>query len=366
MSLQQLQVTRLDLSYNKITGEYLHAEFDSRNYSNVVLSVNRLSGKVPSTVERVKKLDMLSGNVFSCSGLPRNDVHRETYSCGSSESNQSLFLLVSIIGVCIIALAIILYSVHYVILEDSALYALGTWARVQWNICCFAHEKTSVLGIYRNILFFNTSLSTIAWTELCIIGVSWVCCIPLYALKIRDDGKSNADYAVLTHMYGWLLSAAYVTGTTPAAILLGTWIAAVTLLVTVCTRYFDHREEKIAMTPQNSTMSHLSSFCTSDSMWTALALLLNGIVVVSVNALYVYSTILHLSPTVHLWIQIAVAVFKYIYNFIFVPAVFLVRRDGQANHTGVWLKLMILMFNSIVIPALVTMITDPSCYQVYA
>jgi hypothetical protein len=367
ISLQQLHTTRLDLSYNKITGEYLHAHFGrDGNYSRVVLSVNRLSGKVPSAVERVTKLDILNGNVFSCSGLPSNDEHRKTYSCGSSESNQSLFLLAVILGACMVSLAVLAYSVCYSLsCEESVLYSLGMWAQEQWRLTHFVHDNASMLVPFPHIAPFDSSLMLLARAELCVVGIGLVCCIPLYIIKIRDDGEADAEYAVLTHMYGWLLSAAYVTGTAPAVILLGTWSVAVTLLVVLCTRHFDKCDDT-AVGSDGKTEIRLFNCWNLNTMWTAFVLLLNTAVVVSVNALYVYSTILRLSPRTHLWIQIGVALFKYIYNYVFVPAVFLVRRSEDKRHSGVWLKLCILMFNSIVIPAIVTMVTDPSCYQVRA
>ena len=91
--------------------------------------------------------------------------------------------------------------------------------------------------------------------------------------------------------------------------------------------------------------------------------LFNIIVVSIVNGLYVYSTIeLNTSPEIHLLAEIALSMFKLLWNFVVIPATILDSSHVSESRTKI--KQYILMYNSIVAPCLVTMLTSPACFQV--
>jgi hypothetical protein len=86
-SLQSSDFIELDLSYNKLTGEYNHEdhyhdedeeEISSKTTMN--LQVNRLSGPLSETAYSV--LRILDGNLFGCEYIPNEDENSDTYACG--------------------------------------------------------------------------------------------------------------------------------------------------------------------------------------------------------------------------------------------------------------------------------------------
>ena len=60
------------------------------------LEVNRFSGDVPASLKNVERINILTGNVFSCTGsknsLPRNDPNNLQYQCGSNTYNNSIIV----------------------------------------------------------------------------------------------------------------------------------------------------------------------------------------------------------------------------------------------------------------------------------
>ena len=82
----------LDLSYNKLTGEYNHDDHhhdethddEEEEGVDIVttmnLQVNRLSGDLSETAYSV--LRILDGNLFGCAYIPEEDENSDTYACG--------------------------------------------------------------------------------------------------------------------------------------------------------------------------------------------------------------------------------------------------------------------------------------------
>jgi Leucine-rich repeat (LRR) protein len=108
-AFQKRTWTELDLSYNKLTGT-LSGNFASYNNasSSLTLDVNRLSGKVPSTLLSAVNIDILSGNLFDCDydrhDLPYNDGKNENYSCGSDVVNAAFYFWVVAVGVIFVGI----------------------------------------------------------------------------------------------------------------------------------------------------------------------------------------------------------------------------------------------------------------------
>ena len=87
-SVQKAEFVELDLSYNKITGEYTHEEHSHHDLhpdyisTTLNLQVNRLSGPLSETSYAV--LRILAGNLFGCEYIPEEDENSETNACGMS------------------------------------------------------------------------------------------------------------------------------------------------------------------------------------------------------------------------------------------------------------------------------------------
>jgi hypothetical protein len=94
----------LDLSFNRFTGTLndwdLFQPLDDPRKGNVsiALNLNRLSGKIPSTLMALNKINILRGNAFTCSDLkrdlPNNDPDMEKYHCGSNSTNTSFYVYI--------------------------------------------------------------------------------------------------------------------------------------------------------------------------------------------------------------------------------------------------------------------------------
>ncbi len=73
-----------------------HTSSDSDSSGrSLFLDVNRLSGRLPSSVKDVSDISILNGNIFYCDfsrqALPKNDPKYHSYSCGSNSMNQAMF-----------------------------------------------------------------------------------------------------------------------------------------------------------------------------------------------------------------------------------------------------------------------------------
>jgi hypothetical protein len=118
--LQEKGMLHLDLSHNKLTGDangFKHQEdfnspsliFEWGNQSsnkNLTLSVNRLSGDLPSSFGKYADLDILSGNLFGCDNLPKNDANSESLSCGSEQYDQSMISMGGVMGMTLFLVAV--------------------------------------------------------------------------------------------------------------------------------------------------------------------------------------------------------------------------------------------------------------------
>jgi hypothetical protein len=85
--LQEQDFTSLDLSYNKLSGEYTHTKHshygEDDNHTGrqeLVLQVNRLSGPLSETSYTITRI--LDGNLFGCDFIPSEDEHSGSYACG--------------------------------------------------------------------------------------------------------------------------------------------------------------------------------------------------------------------------------------------------------------------------------------------
>jgi Leucine-rich repeat (LRR) protein len=116
--LQRQPFEYFDLEHNRLTGtsEDIHISAERYNDTQVTLSVNRLSGHI-GNLNYLKHVDVLSGNIYSCSSsrsdLPHNDPESLTYLCGSDALDLTLlfWFLLTVLFVFIVALS--LYTIQY-------------------------------------------------------------------------------------------------------------------------------------------------------------------------------------------------------------------------------------------------------------
>jgi hypothetical protein len=111
----------VDLSSNQLTGILVENAFPNINNnserSSLKLSVNRLSGTIPSNLLSLDNVNILDGNMFACnydrSLLPDNDPNIDHYSCGSELVNLVLYFWIGLLFLSVLTLIIFIHIYYH-------------------------------------------------------------------------------------------------------------------------------------------------------------------------------------------------------------------------------------------------------------
>lgn len=80
---------------------------------DVSLENNRLSGRIPISVQNLRRVSILGTNMFFCQldgeDLPENDSGQRNYQCGSSAFDIPYYLWLVLCGICIAVLGAVVY-----------------------------------------------------------------------------------------------------------------------------------------------------------------------------------------------------------------------------------------------------------------
>ena len=374
----------MDLSYNKLMGTYDELNEGAGDDASLVLEVNRLSGWFPSpsgsgsssnASSTSGELNALRGNLFSCQHIPDEDVYSEDYTCGSEDLELSLYSFISTLGLAVVFVASLLVVVRRDIVQSSFasnLAHLFNSRQVYISYLETAAQDSALFERVRWICVFSQELGVVSKMFLVLLGVNLATCLPIYGVKLSEYGVDGNHYTTHSYQYRWTLSIAYVKGNVPAVLLMLMWASVICVmamlvvkdgplrrLVTTSSTH-SHRSVTIssqgdreAATPPPSTLHSRVTY--------SLIFLLNAAVAGSVNGLYIYYSDQALSPATHLSIQLAVALFKVGWNMAIVP---LLAKPMKTSVKIVAIELIILVFNNILIPSLVTAFTSPACFQV--
>ena len=382
----------LDLSFNKITGEYKNVK-NMSNESKISLNVNRLSGSLQEEeISVAKDVNILLGNIFSCKDLPRNDKHYQDYDCGSSILIASLFLFGLCAGVILVFLLIAVWFCRcrestilicagqtlakgYDFQESTMLMKLISLARNMRLYLSVMSTLRKSIDSMRNgqkvvRFFFDLIVMTRLWVSLCILSI--VMSVPMYILKNIDN-----DFTTHFHLYAWELSWAYTTGELPSLLLLTAWIIMICsfifVVVYILWNFNSHeivsnrRSEQLRSVPlshrnsKNSNGTENVAFSAYFSPVTVVLLLTNNIAVVGVNMLYIYSTAQEISSDSQLLIQLCVALFKQVNSVFMLPYLCKGIKDIELY---VRVRLRISILQTLIVPCIVTSFQDPNCLQV--
>jgi Leucine-rich repeat (LRR) protein len=408
----------LDLSHNKLTGEitgggfkYHSALFNITNplYRELVnatlgwevgsqqslrLNVNRLSGDVPTSLGRYADLEILSGNLFSCDSLPKNDKNSESVSCGSEQYDQSMALMGGVFGmVCLVALSSLVCRLLLSSFKSHDDKTKGDTQSLWFTLVKYVDYGTLLRYVsyaqaapidsdprhmreeidppspsppppppphpLQSIFSFGSLLSRLMWSVCVLVALCFLLSLPVYVLKQLDivsasEGGGETQYVTHTHMYSWLWTMAFVSGSTPAIILLLTNFLCLSYFNLVMNRLGGNEVPSRLVSP--SAASPLSM---SKAVWTIL--FLNIAVVGTVNGLYIWSTLLDLESDDRVWIQISFALFSFLWSAALPRGLSSEIKDSRH---GVWLFLCLNAMNSVLIPCAVTALSTPTCYQV--
>jgi Leucine-rich repeat (LRR) protein len=358
-SFQTKSFLHLDLSNNKFSGEYpelgtsVNPEdpLDPASKQAIYLDINRFSGKLPSlssSLSSLLHLNILTGNVFACDQLPTFDVDEDTYHCGSNSYDNSLYALVVVVGIGVIGILIYLH-----LLSPRNPHHLPGWHEIRSYFSVFSSDD-----FVSHFPTLHSFITCVTWIGRTVIGVSLlsiVLFLPLYIWRQSSDDATSA-YSTHSHLYRWAWSTAYLSGLVPAIWILCVWFGLV--LATLFGAY--------TLLIQRTTSTHVPHTETTSSSWrdTMLAtvfVFFNMAVVGTINGLYIYSTFRKQSPTLYYLIQLALALFKWFWNVIFIPT-FILLPFTTLTHKS-FLRITLFLLNNVVIPSIAAMLTSPSCYR---
>jgi Leucine-rich repeat (LRR) protein len=392
--LQEKNMSHLDLSNNKLTGdtdgfkqqtEFRHSS--GWNLANqyqypvptLTLRVNRLSGELPSSFG-YSDLDILSGNLFGCDNLPKNDENSGSLSCGAQQYDHSMILMGVVLGLLICVPG--MYHLYCVLTRDTRSPDEKMLARISadpgiirsasyYHSDCLSSpqskeeidapsprprslplQSTATFGI----LISNLMLATCVLTFL-----SLMFSLPIYVLKeldvkSRDEG-GEGQWVTHTHMYNWLWTMAFVSGTTPAIILLLMGFICLSTFNMIVNRLGTANEELTSPGSVSEPNNQHQFF--RFTVWSIF--ILNIVIVGTINGLYIWSTLLKIATRSRIWIQVSFALFTFLWNILLR---FGLPREIKESKYGVWLFTSLNGINTVLIPCLATALTSPSCYQV--
>jgi hypothetical protein len=173
-------------------------------------------------------------------------------------------------------------------------------------------------------------------------------------------------------MYRWLWTMAFLTGRTPAILVL--------TMAFLCLMYFTFISNQLGVglgdvskrpsslsQPASSAPAGFVTMVTTDNthldrMTVWAIFILNIAVVGTVNGLYLWSTLVDLSSDVRVSIQFGVGLFSFVWSMVILRGG--LSADLKESQSGVWLLTCLNIVNSVFIPCMVTTFSSPSCYQV--
>jgi Leucine-rich repeat (LRR) protein len=439
-SFQEWPFVQLDLSVNRLTGEFLSNI--SKAYSHatcfgeispciprtgkISLTVNRISGTIPSEVYNAQRVDVLTGNTFSCGHLPPEDPVVNYYTCGSTLLDVAMACFGAVF-VCLVLIALVvrlstrLASPSPSLAENTSSLSSSLPNRVQvhpfWSLirrvfletCEYVNWNQHLMAFcLPNLQAFNDLLDQFLRGIIFLSLLGIILNIPTYALKFQEDGTEDANITTHMWMYRWVLSLVFVSGLFPAVMLILSWVLSVVLVgwilrtrlvkenshsrdndddaITARDSAVSQRRDSLRLTTVTASVTVKEDRETTDSRratlgnqedsmplmrshvlrWGSLFLraLVNCAVVLTVHVIFVYlSATAEFTLGANLVAQFSLGAFMLAWNNVVVPEL-IIRSDPTML---VWDKLSIrvlmLLFNMIVVPCIATAFTRPSCFQ---
>ena len=354
--IQSRNWDNLDLSFNMFTGEVntdiLSLQYDnSSNASSLSLQMNRLSGKVPSSLHSLTSVNVLEGNLYTCdtgvtrsNQLPIHDPNYDSYQCGSNAFNDAVYLW---LGGLIVMIGI------YMIGMECSSNVLIKMLRMLWSAVLGESEQSTEQST-SGWIWIDELLVCFHFLRCFSMTVCVVCVLVLIPLYI---GLSE-EYTVYTHTYAYMVSFAYDSGVVPAIVmfvvlgmilvLVFSKIWAKLLLDSMRGRERDNRDretrwgervilylttlnlhclwrrlrdiDRVRDRENRVSLSSTTSSSSNHVLYIVIvcSFILNVLIVMTVNMAYVDAmTVSSLSHTVKTVITIAVSLFKLLWTPIF-------------------------------------------------
>lgn len=336
----------LDLSYNKLVGT-LKPSMMFPNNSKLTLKVNRLSGDIPSKLLNLQKINILTGNVFSCDfnrqGLPTNDPSYSNYQCGSNSFNQSTILWLCLFGFTL--------CIRLILVHKTGLPYLKRWET------------------YADIVLLDSTFISFSKFVKTVCKYVLFCVVIIVGIFLPLNTGLSLTFSSQSTKYAWVVSAAYISGFVPGLTLTLSYMGFIVVL------YFMWLKLKT----KQVEFDHGIKFHWVDSNYQTLSLYLvmfiNSVVTIVVNGGYVY-VLLNKNATIITIAELLLAMFKLLWNehaikhLVRISRSFykhkmdpnsLSFREFRTAQEMPFLTYMAL-FNSLIAPLIASAVVDPNCF----
>lgn len=319
--------TQLILSNNRLTGTLDEGFLVTSNVTNLNLSSNRFSGRIPPSFLFLHSMDVVTGNLFGCITPPSNDISRDSYVCGSDDLDSSALIF----AVIFVSAGILLF-----------LIARNIRLPFFW-LQALEYENFYVLSYVKKMM-------RISFVLVCL---SLVCLLFFSVLKIED--KIDLVYSTHAVQYLWISTIAFLHGVVPTIFCM---FFAMLALAVVIFRVFHFQKKEDAPEKASLDISRVVSF---HSYLPLLLQIINIVVIVFINAIYVYLVVSNYNSSLLSIAQIFIASFKVIWCLTFVPWMSNRISKSRSRLSSLRVELFANIFNFLLCPALVSVFTDVNC-----
>eukprot|EP00981_Chlorochromonas_danica_P013318 scaffold6125_cov262-Ochromonas_danica.AAC.10 len=249
----------LDLSFNKLKGDITGGPYENFSSSvSVSLTINRLSGAIPSRYKHLEDVDILRGNIFNCdqndlsdSSIPQHDPYSKLYSCGSSTTDISLIVWGALVTfITAITLLLIWQQQKHFDPTSSSSTSLrwsGYFARLTIELNHFFNRLLRWYMFYkkkseisqRNGLIWKESIRNIGHLFEAVRGFTTYVTFFTVVVGSLVYITSSVYYGSYKAQYAWTNSAAYLSGQPAAIILLIYFVLYITVVFLSTKRFSD-------------------------------------------------------------------------------------------------------------------------------
>ena len=216
----------LDLSFNRLTGT-ISSNVYNFTHGTLKLEINQLSGEMPNSLIKAPSIDILQGNMFACPNgkdkqLPIHDINYDSYECGSSAVDASLYSSLVAIFVFLFFIMLMIISIKHSKLRESircihCLYQFVRFLEIEVYLWWQVYNSKSSSQYYHqsieHVYEFGIVMKEVRRWCLAISIVIIIILLPLYALL-------SIKYRTYWYTYAWQLSIAYMSGIIPAILIL--------------------------------------------------------------------------------------------------------------------------------------------------
>lgn len=328
---------------------------------------NRLTGNIPASFTNTKcSITMLEGNMFQCaslSTLPQTDPEAHSSLCGSTELNVVMYVFAAVMGCILMACSIYMLTDRFFSLKNrfyEHVFELFEKSKVYLLSNVDAGAQCGDVNVNRTHTFLNSFRKQC----LSVVLVINIFLLPSYViLKLVNGGI----YGTHTYQYGWLYSFSFVGGVPAGIVVFMLWMSILIFvmksrewLVSYYGSEGDVGEETIEACDSVPGAYH--------RVWSwnpltnpllrkqALFLLVNSIIVLTINSVYVMVQFGHLGP-VEYFLFLIVGVIKMSWNSLVIYP-WLKRLEFSTN-----VQTMVLLANLVLAPFVASAFVDVSCFQ---